>query len=346
MLRRPGMFAAVLALLSLLTGSAAWAQGRVVTGRVTAQEDGSALPGVSVVVKGTTTGTATDGSGNYSLTVPGNETVLVYSFIGYVSQEAIVGSRTSVDVVMAPDVTALSEVVVVGYGTQKKEDLTGAVTAISAKDFNPGQITTPDQLITGKVAGVQITSAGGAPGAASRIRIRGGSSLNASNDPLVVIDGVPVDNAEVRGASNALSMINPNDIETFNVLKDASATAIYGSRASNGVIIITTKKGKAGDRLRVDFGSLLSLSTIGKTLDVLSADEFRRVVQQRGTPSQQALLGSASTDWQEQIFRSAVSTDNNLSFTGSYKTLPYRLSLGTSTGRHLKSSNFERTSGR
>jgi iron complex outermembrane receptor protein len=158
------MFAAMLALLGLLTGSAAWAQGRVVTGRVTAQEDGSALPGVSVVVKGTTTGTATDGSGNYSLTVPGNETVLVYSFIGYVSQEAIVGSRASVDVVMAPDVTALSEVVVVGYGTQKKEDLTGAVTAISAKDFNPGQITTPDQLITGKVAGVQITSAGGAPG--------------------------------------------------------------------------------------------------------------------------------------------------------------------------------------
>jgi iron complex outermembrane receptor protein len=162
----------------------------------------------------------------------------------------------------------------------------------------------------------------------------------------VVIDGVPVDNAEVRGASNALSMINPNDIETFNVLKDASATAIYGSRASNGVIIITTKKGKAGDRLRVDFGSLLSLSTIGKTLDVLSADEFRRVVQQRGTPSQQALLGSASTDWQEQIFRSAVSTDNNLSFTGSYKSLPYRLSLGyLNQGGILKSSNFERTSG-
>ncbi len=345
-LRRPGMFAAMFALFSLLTGSAAWAQGRVVTGRVTAQEDGSALPGVSVVVKGTTTGTATDGSGNYSLTVPGNETTLVYSFIGYVSQEAIVGTRASVDVVMAPDVTALSEVVVVGYGTQKKEDLTGAVTAISAKDFNPGQITTPDQLITGKVAGVQITSAGGAPGAASRIRIRGGSSLNASNDPLVVIDGVPVDNAEVRGASNALSMINPNDIETFNVLKDASATAIYGSRASNGVIIITTKKGKAGDRLRVDFGSLLSLSTIGKTIDVLDASEFRRVVQQRGTAAQQALLGSASTDWQEQIFRSAVGTDNNLSFTGSYKTLPYRLSLGyLNQGGILKSSKFERTSG-
>ncbi len=345
-LRRPGMFAAMLALLSLLTGSAAWAQGRVVTGRVTAQEDGSALPGVSVVVKGTTTGTATDGSGNYSLSVPGNETTLVYSFIGYVSQEVIVGTRTSVDVVMAPDVTALTEVVVVGYGTQKKEDLTGAVTAITAKDFNPGQITTPDQLITGKVAGVQITSAGGAPGAASRIRIRGGSSLNASNDPLVVIDGVPVDNAEVRGASNALSMINPNDIESFNVLKDASATAIYGSRASNGVIIITTKKGKAGDRLRVDFGSLLSVSTIGKTIDVLDANEFRQVVQQRGTAAQQALLGNASTNWQEQIFRSAVGTDNNLSFTGSYKTLPYRLSLGyLNQGGILKSSNFERTSG-
>ncbi len=345
-LRRPGLYVAMLALFSLLTGPAALAQSRAVTGRVTAQEDGSALPGVSVVVKGTTTGSATDGTGNYSVTVPGNETVLVYSFIGYVSQEVVVGNRTTVDVVMAPDVTALSEVVVVGYGTQKKEDLTGAVTAITAKDFNPGQITTPDQLITGKVAGVQITSAGGAPGAASRIRIRGGSSLNASNDPLIVIDGVPVDNAEVKGASNALAMINPNDIETFNILKDASATAIYGSRASNGVIIITTKKGKAGDRLRVDFGSLLSVSTIGKKIDVLSADEFRQVVQQRATPTQQALLGSANTDWQDQIFRSAVGTDNNLSLTGSYKSLPYRVSFGyLDQGGILKSSNFQRTSG-
>jgi iron complex outermembrane receptor protein len=296
-------------------------------------------------VKGTTTGSATDGSGNYSVTVPGNETVLVYSFIGYVSQEVTVGTRTTVDVVMAPDVTALSEVVVVGYGTQKKEDLTGAVTAISAKDFNPGQITTPDQLITGKVAGVQITSGGGAPGAGSRIRIRGGSSLNASNDPLVVIDGVPVDNTEVKGASNVLSTINPNDIESFNVLKDASATAIYGSRASNGVIIITTKKGKAGDRLRVEFGTLLSLSTIGKTIDVLDANEFRRVVEEKGTPTQQALLGQANTNWQEQIFQNAVSTDNNLSLTGSYKTLPYRLSLGyLNQGGILKTSNFRRTS--
>jgi iron complex outermembrane receptor protein len=349
MLRRPGMFAAVLALLSLLTGSAAWAQGRVVTGRVTAQEDGSALPGVSVVVKGTTTGTATDGSGNYSVTVPGNETTLVYSFIGYVSQEVVVSTQTTVDVVMAPDVTALTEVVVVGYGTQKKEDLTGAVTAISAKDFNPGQITTPDQLITGKVAGVQITPAGGAPGAASRIRIRGGSSLNASNDPLVVIDGVPVDNTEVKGAANALAMINPNDIESFNILKDASATAIYGSRASNGVIIITTKKGKAGDRLRVEFGSLLSLSTIRNTIDVLNADEFRRVVEERATPTQQALLGtdrSINTDWQDQIFRSAWGTDNNLSLTGAYKSLPFRLSFGyLDQSGILKTSNFQRTSG-
>ena len=345
---RPGVYLALIALLSLFTGQAGWAQGRVVTGRVLAQEDGSGLPGVSVVVKGTTSGTATDGTGNYSLSVPGNETVLVFSFIGYVSQEVPVGAQSAVNVTLAPDVTALSEVVVVGYGTQKKEDLTGAVTAISAKDFNPGQITTPDQLITGKVAGVQITSAGGAPGAASRIRIRGGSSLNASNDPLVVIDGVPVDNTEVRGASNALAMINPNDIETFNILKDASATAIYGSRASNGVIIITTKKGKAGDRLRVEFGSLLSLSTIGKTIDVLDAGQFRAVVNERGTPAQRALLGpeGTSTNWQEQIFRNAVSTDNNLSFTGSYKTLPYRLSLGyLDQGGILKTSNFRRTSG-
>ncbi len=345
MLRHPGMYMAMLALLGLLTGPAALAQGRVVTGRVTAQEDGSALPGVSVVVKGTTTGSATDGTGNYSVTVPGNETVLVYSFIGYVSQEVIVGSRSAVDVVMAPDVTALAEVVVVGYGTQKKEDLTGAVTAITSKDFNPGQITTPEQLITGKVAGVQITSGGGAPGAGNRIRIRGGSSLNASNDPLVVIDGVPVDNSELKGASNALSMINPNDIETFNILKDASAAAIYGSRASNGVILITTKKGRAGDKLRVDFSSLLSLSTINKKIDVLDAAEFRQVVNQRGTAAQQALLGNANTDWQELIYQNAFSHDNNLSFSGSFKMLPYRLSLGLlDQDGILKTSNFRRRS--
>ncbi len=345
MLRRPGVYLALIALLSLFTGQAGWAQGRVVTGRVLAQEDGSGLPGVSVVVKGTTSGTATDGSGNYSLSVPGNETVLVFSFIGYVSQEVPVGAQSAVNVTLAPDVTALSEVVVVGYGTQKKEDLTGAVTAISAKDFNPGQITTPEQLITGKVAGVQITPSG-APGSGSRIRIRGGSSLNASNDPLVVIDGVPVDNSELKGSANALSLINPNDIESFNILKDASAAAIYGARAANGVIIITTKKGKQGDKLRVAFSSLVSMYTLPKKIDVLSGNEFRDVVNQRGNETQRALLGNTSTDWQDIIFQTAYSHDNNVSLSGSYKALPYRVSFGyLDQDGVLKTSNFNRASG-
>jgi len=320
------------------------AQQLTVTGTVT-NPAGEPLPGVTVLLKGTNTGATTSLDGQFSLAVPDRNAVLQISFIGYLTQEVPVNGRNTLAITLAEDAKALEEVVVIGYGTQRKSDLTGSVTAISSEDFNRGQNTTPEQLIAGKVAGVQITSNGGAPGAGSQIRIRGGSSLNASNNPLIVIDGVPLDNTGVVGTANPLSMINPNDIETFNILKDASATAIYGSRASNGVIIITTKKGKEGDKMRVNFSSLASLSEITKTLGLLSADEYRAVVNQYAPETNKALLGNANTNWQDLIYQTAFTTDNNLSLSGTYKKLPYRLSVGyLDQNGTLKTSNMKRTS--
>ncbi|MBU1820397.1 MAG: SusC/RagA family TonB-linked outer membrane protein, partial [Bacteroidetes bacterium] len=236
-------------------------------------------------------------------------------------------------------------VVVIGYGSQRKKDLTGSISSISSADFVKGQITSPEQLVAGKLAGVQITSNGGAPGSGSTIRIRGGSSLNANNDPLIVLDGVPLDNSGISGASNPLSMINPNDIETFTVLKDASATAIYGSRASNGVILITTKKGSSTNKMQVNFNSQFSSASPVNYVDVLSADEYRDLVNTRGNASMKALLGNASTDWQRQIYRNALTTDNNLSINGNLKKVPYRVSVGyLNQNGILKTSNMDRTS--
>ncbi|PSR54324.1 SusC/RagA family protein [Adhaeribacter arboris] len=315
-----------------------------ITGKVVTAS-GEAIPGVTVLQKGTSNGTATGIDGSYSISVPEAAGSLVFSFIGFTTQEKAYTGPGSINVTLTDDAKALEEVVVVGYGTQKKSDLTGSVAAVSAKDFNQGNVNTPEQLIVGKVPGVQITTNGGAPGSGSQIRIRGGASLNANNDPLIVIDGVPVDNEKISGSPNPLSLVNPNDIESFNILKDASATAIYGSRASNGVIIITTKKGKAGDKFTVGFSSLASVSQVTNTIDVLSADQFRAVVNERGTTAQQALLGAANTNWQDQIFRRAFSTDNNLSFTGSYKSVPYRLSVGRlDQNGIIKTSNLERNS--
>ncbi|HKO82927.1 MAG TPA: SusC/RagA family TonB-linked outer membrane protein, partial [Chitinophagaceae bacterium] len=253
---------------------------------------------------------------------------------------------------LSGNVSSLNEVVVIGYGTRLKKDLTGSVTAITAKDFNKGAITTPEQLIAGKVAGVQIISNGGAPGSGSTIRIRGGASLNASNEPLIVIDGVPIapnrnpdGTPSIAGSPDPLSLINPNDIESFNILKDASAAAIYGSRASNGVIIITTKKGRTG-KPKFIFSTQNSLSTLPKKADILSPDEFRTYVNSHGTPSQIALLGNANTDWQDEIYDGAFSTDNNLSVSGSLKNyLPYRVSLGyLNQDGILRTGNLQRTS--
>ncbi|OIN59534.1 SusC/RagA family protein [Arsenicibacter rosenii] len=327
-----------------LLSMAAMAQDVTITG-IIREKDGALLPGANIVVKGTTRGTQSDVNGTYKLIAPANST-LIYSFVGKNPQEVVVGNRTSIDVTLEDDAKSLTEVVVIGYGTQRKKDLTGSVAAISSKDFVQGQITNPEQLVAGKVAGVQITSNGGAPGSGSQIRIRGGSSLNANNDPLIVIDGVPVDNNGISGSPNPLGMINPNDIETMTVLKDASATAIYGSRASNGVILITTKKGVKGDRIRFNFSSQESLSKNYKQLNVLSADDFRALVNSKGTAAQKALMGKESTNWQDAIFQTGFTHDNNLSATGSLAGMPFRASVGYLGQKGiLKTSDLGRTSG-
>lgn len=237
----------------------------------------------------------------------------------------------------------IEEVVLIGYGSKKKSDLTGSVTAISAKDFNEGSITSPEQLIQGKASGIQITNNSGAPGAGSTIRIRGGASLNASNDPLIVIDGVPVDATGISGAANPLALINPNDIESFNILKDASATAIYGSRASNGVIIITTKKGTSG-RLKLSYTTTTSLYQKMGNIDMLSTEQFRNVVTNKALPAYQALLGNASTNWQNEIYQTALGIDNAVSISGGIKGLPYRLSLGyMNQDGIIRTNNIERS---
>ena len=333
-----------MSLLFLFITTFAFAQNRVISGKVTDAKDGSTLVGVSIIAKGTTNGAISDINGNYQLTTSQAATTLMFSLVGYDTREVtIIGDV--VNVTLNQKASKLKEVVVIGYGTQAKEDLTGAVTSVSSKDFVKGPITTAEQLINGKVAGVQITSNGGAPGSGSRIRIRGGSSLNANNDPLIVIDGVPLDNSGISGSANPLNLINPNDIESFDILRDASATAIYGSRASNGVIIITTKKGKAGDKFQVNFSTQQSLQVRRGQVNVLNADEFRSLVTQYGNQNQQNLLGTENTNWQDQIYRNALMTDNNLSISGSAKNLPYRVSLGyLNQDGILKESNVQRTS--
>ena len=321
----------------------AMAQQKTVTGKVTDSKNGTVLAGASVLVKGTTQGISTDANGVFTLKVPATATTLVISSIGFETRQVTIGignMLVQLDQVNA----ALNEVVVIGYGSTRKKDLTGSVVSISAKDFNTGAITTPEQLIAGKAAGVQITSNGGAPGAGSTIRIRGGASLNASNDPLIVIDGVPLSNNGIYGQANPLSLINPNDVENFTVLKDASATAIYGARGSNGVIIITTKKGAKG-LPKFTFSSQLAIQTSSKKVDVLTADQLRTYVNANGNTAQKALLGTANTNWQDQIYHTAIGTDNNFGVSGSVKNIPYRVSLGyLNQNGILKTGNLERTS--
>ncbi len=319
-----------------------------VSGTVSDAADRQTLPGVNVVVRGTLTGTITGIDGEYSLMAqPGD--VLVFTFIGYLPQEVTVGNETVINVAMRTDVQALDEVVVIGYGTVKKSDATGSVAAVSSKDFNKGAITSAQDLLVGKSAGVVITTAGGAPGSGSTIRVRGGSSLNASNDPLIIIDGVPIDNNNVSGSSNILSFINPNDIETFTVLKDASATAIYGSRASNGVILITTKKGQAGSPLTVSYDGNVSVANAIAFVDVFSGDEIRQLGLERSSLfgiDNLELLGTQNTNWQKEIFRTAISHDHNLSFSGAVSSLPYRLSVGyTDQNGILKNTDMQRFTG-
>lgn len=314
------------------------AQTGAITGKII-DETGLGLPGASVLVKGQGRSASTDANGNFKIVgVPNGPVTLTASYIGYSSLDlnVTVKGNTVANFSLKPDAQNLNEVVVIGYGTSQKKDLTGSITTVSSKDFQAGNITSPEQLIAGKVAGVSIVSNGGQPGSGSVIRIRGGASLTASNDPLIVIDGVPFGNNltvgavsgnVIAGVSNPLSLINPNDIETFTVLKDANATAIYGSRASNGVILITTKKGKSGE-LSIDFSTVNSYATVAKKVSVLSADQIRDYVNANGTAAQKALLGTANTDWQNVIYNNAFTTDNNLSISGSFKKVPYRISGG------------------
>ncbi len=336
-------------LFALLTLSVS-AQEKSITGRVTDSATNEGLIGVTVLIEGTYTGTVTDTEGKFAVKVASGAN-LVFSFIGYQPQTVAVGQQANLNVALKTELKGLDEVVVIGYGTVKKSDATGAVSTVSSKDFNKGAITSPQDLILGKSAGTVITSNNGAPGSGSTIRIRGGSSMSASNDPLIIIDGFPVSNSGISGLANPLSTINPNDIETFTVLKDASATAIYGSRASNGVILITTKKGSVGGAMKVDYNGLVSVNTVPAYMDVLSGDEFRTLSLDLATRSQVGLsmgaltrLGSSNTDWQKEIFRNAITHDHNLSLTGGMKKTPYRVSLGyTDQDGILKTTNMERS---
>ena len=330
-------------LLFAIIGISASAQDRTVTGKVTDEKNGAPLVAASVTVKGTNKGTTTAADGTFSINVASNQTTLVVTFLNYATKEVQIAGKNSINVALSQSADQLSEVVVIGYGSVRKKDLTGSVATISSKDFNTGAITTPEQLIAGKVAGVSIISNNGAPGSGSTIRIRGGASLNASNDPLIVIDGMPIDGGGISGQANPLALINPNDIESFSVLKDASAAAIYGARASNGVILITTKKGKKG-AMKLDFTSQLSIGNITKKADVLTANEIRSIVNANGTSTLKSLLGNANTDWQDQIYQTAISTDNNISISGAAKNLPYRLSIGNLNQKGiLKTDELKRT---
>lgn len=321
---------------------------RTVSGNVT-DEQGEPLIGVTVMAVGSQQGAVTDFDGNYTINVGAGVKQLQFSYVGYEKQTVDISSSTH-NIVMTGD-NQLKEVVVIGYGVQKKTDLTGAISSVGEKDFNHGVITSAEQLVNGKISGVQITNSGGSPTAGATIRIRGGASLNASNDPLIVIDGVPMEIGQgITGSGNPLSLINPNDIETMTVLKDASSTAIYGSRASNGVILITTKKGLKGNKPKITFSTTNSLATVAKTVDMMSLSEMQQVVAKYGTARQKGVAGipdseeaqawhdqvyagaeglGTATNWNDQIYRDAWGTDNNLSIAGTIgKHLPYRVSVG------------------
>lgn len=300
--------------------------------------------GASVIVKGTSQGTATDLDGRFTLTVPSKDAMLLISYVGCISVEIKADSpELASGIVLKENAEVLDEVVVIGYGRVKKSDATGSMVAVKPDDFNKGNRTSVQEAMVGKIPGVNVVTSSGAPGSGATVRIRSGASLSASNDPLFVVDGVPIDNSTIEGASNLIGGINPEDIETFTVLKDASATAIYGSRASNGVIVITTKKG--GDRLNVTYNGQFAISHKTKILDVLSGDEFRQFVPTvTGVPAD-AQFGTYNTDWQDEIYRTAFGTEHNLSVAGKLNSIstPYRVSLGyTNQNGIIKSNQYQR----
>ena len=338
-------FVAVLAMFAL--GMTANAQQISISGIVKDAKTGEPILGASILEKGTNNGVVTNYDGAFSLSVSSTST-LVVKYLGYLTEEVPVSGKTTLIILLNENAIALGEVVAIGYGTVKKNDATGSMTAIKPDKLNRGLTTNAQDMLTGKIAGVSVISGGGTPGGGATIRIRGGSSLNASNDPLIVIDGLALDNDGIKGVANFLSTINPNDIETFTVLKDASATAIYGSRASNGVILITTKKGETGGRVRVSYDGNMSVSAIGNKLQVMNATEFKSYVKKlyADQPDVITKMGTSNTDWQSQIFQNAISTDHNINISGGIKKLPYRVSFGyTDQNGIIKTSNFERYTG-
>ncbi|WP_278815882.1 SusC/RagA family TonB-linked outer membrane protein [Leyella stercorea] len=327
----------------LFLSASAFAQQVVVKGNVV-DETGEPVIGASVKVVGGTLGTVTDIDGNFTLNADKKSTIEV-TYIGYEPVKMQAGQNLTIH--LKNTSSTLNEVVVIGYGAVKKSDLTGSVTALKPDSKNKGLVVNAQDMLSGKVAGVNVTSNSGEPGVGTQIRIRGGSSLNASNDPLIVIDGVPMDNNKVGNTgSNLLSTINPQDIESFNVLKDASATAIYGSRGSNGVIIITTKKGHKGQKPEISYSGSVSVSQKKKTYDMMNGDQYRAYVKSLFNENDDAVkaLGTANTDWQDLIYRTAVSHDHNVTVAGSAgKFLPYRVSVGyTSQQGILKNSDYNR----
>lgn len=323
----PDYLFGVLILLLALSGTeavtAAPLQSPTITGRVT-DDTGSALPGANVVERGTTNGTVTDADGRYQIAVSSRDAVLVFSFVGAITQQHPVENHTEINVQLIADRSMLNEVVVVGYGTQKKKDVTGAIGSVKSEEFNKGVINSPGQLLQGKVSGVQVTSSSGAPGSGQRIIIRGQGSIRQGTGPLFVVDGFPLSLAGTGSAESPMNFINPEDIESIDVLKDASATAIYGARGANGVVLITTKKGKSGVS-RISFKSNLAFSTTAREIPVFSADEFRQQVQAvEGTLEDRG----GNTYWQDELTRTAITNDHNLVFQGGSENFNYRASLG------------------
>ncbi len=335
----------LLVALFLMASLQVLAQTRTIQGEVTDAQNGEPLIGATIMVEGEKGGTVTDFDGNFKLQVTSSAKKVKISYIGYIDK--LVAISDNMKVKLDPESQSLGDVVVIGYGTARKSDLTGSVATVNSKDFNKGLVSSPEQLINGKVSGVQIMSNSGSASAGSTIRVRGGASLNASNDPLIVLDGVPLEQGGISGnSSNFLSMINPSDIESMTVLKDASSTAIYGSRASNGVIIITTKKGQQGG-IKVNFNTTNSVQTRAQMVDMLGYDDFVSVINKYGTDNQKSLLGDAHTDWNDQVYRTAFGTDNNLSVSGSIgKFLPFRASVGYYNQSGLvRKDNVERWTG-
>ncbi len=317
---------------------------QTVSGTVTESATGLPVPGVNIIVQGTNNGTITDFDGNYTLTNVENENVLVFSFLGFTTKEVSYTGQETVNIQLVESENALDEIVVIGYGSVRKKDATGAVNQVSTEDFNKGQISTAGELITGKIAGVNVTSGGGAPGEGQNIVIRGQGSLSLNSSPLIVVDGVPINDSNVGGSRNALDFINPNDIETMTVLKDASSTAIYGARAANGVILITTKRG-TGQEFKFNYSGFTSIFRPTDYVDVLNSDQFKTLINEVGSPEAIEKLGSSSTNWQKEIYKEAIGFNHDLSAMGNIGGfMPTRASVGyTDQDGILQGDNFSRT---